>query len=262
MDNLFRLLGTSAGPGVPSFFCGCRGCLEAQHNPALVRTRSGGALITPEGTLLIDASPDLRSQLLREGIEHLEGVFLTHWHFDHYAGLGELEYYVKLLRHEPLTLVLPPSAEPLFAQAFPHLHDCFVCLPWTFGETYHFGRLRITPLAANHGIETAGFLVESTTRKLAYFPDTAGLPAVTGQLINEVDWLICDATFHDDNWLPNSHMSMEQAIELGKSVNARHTVLTHLAIHYSSPTTTAELHNKIAGRTQVSIAHDGMTFRL
>ncbi len=78
----------------------------------------------------------------------------------------------------------------------------------------------------------------------------------------EVDWLICDATFHDENWFPDQHMSVDQAIELGREVAARHTVLTHLALHYAHPTTDKELRSNISRYPQVSLAYDGMRFNL
>ena len=258
----FTILGSGAGPGAPSFFCNCQGCLEAQDNPALARTRSGALVSTGRNLILIDTPPDLRVQLIREKIASLDMIFLTHWHYDHFGGIGELEYYVKLKRKEALPLYLPPSAVEQFQQAFPDLEEVFEVIPWEFGKPYHIDQLSITPLAANHGIETAGFMIQSRDKKLAYFPDTAGLPAETMQKVENADWLICDATFHGDNWFPMSHMSVEEAIELGRLVKAQYTVLTHLSVHYSQPITVKELQELASRHSGVMIAYDGMTLPL
>lgn len=262
MPLTFKILGTGAGPGTPSFFCDCKGCREARENPACARTRSGALLTTGQGNILIDTPPDLRVQLVRERLSSIDNVFLTHWHYDHFGGLGELEYYVKLERKEPIPLYLPPSAETQFTAAFPNLREVFRVISWSFGRQYCFGELSITPLPANHGVETAGFLVASARAKLAYFPDTAGLPAETARLTEAVDWLICDATFYGENWFPKTHMSVAEAISLGQEIRANHTILTHLSIHYSTPVTSGELAAAVARHPGVSVAYDGMVINL
>jgi len=262
MQTDFILLGSSAGPGVPSFFCDCVGCQEARNNSRFSRTRSGAFIDAGEDKILIDASPDLRLQLLRENITRVDCVFLTHWHYDHFGGLGELEYYVKLGRDKPVPIFLPPSAVNQFTNAFPNLADVLTVTPWEFHRQHCLNGVQITPLPANHGIETAGFLVESGGARLAYFPDTAGMPVSSVGKIAAVDWLVCDATFRGDNWLPHAHMSIDQAIALGRQVGAKNTVLTHLAIHYSQPVTTEQLAAEVADFEGVTIAYDGMRIKL
>lgn len=259
MPDAFKILGSGAGPGAPSFFCDCTGCREALAAPTFSRTRSSAFLSTENRRILLDTSPDLRSQLIRERIADVDQVFLTHWHYDHFGGLGELEYYVKLQRRQPIPLHLPPSAVKRFTSAFPELHEVFDVTPWEFGQTYPLDDLTLTPLPARHSVETAGFLLQSGRKRLAYFPDTAGLPPETAERVAGVDWLICDATFHGENWFPQSHMSVREAIELGRAVQAHTTVLTHLSVHYSQPVTAKELHAAIAPHQGVVAAYDGMT---
>lgn len=262
MKNMFKILGSGAGPGAPSFFCDCEGCREAQGNTALARTRSGAFITTKHINILVDTPPDLRVQLLREKITKIDKIFLTHWHYDHFGGIGELEYYVKLKKKERLALYLPPSAVDEFARSFPDLIEVFEVIPWEFSRSYQFDEVAITPLPANHGIETAGFLIESANKRLAYFPDTAGLAMDVAEAVESVDWLICDATFYGDNWFPQSHMSVEQAIDLGRKVRATSTVLTHMSVHYSQPVTSNQLQAVIARYSGVMAAFDGMIFNL
>ncbi|MDR1701231.1 MAG: MBL fold metallo-hydrolase [Sporomusaceae bacterium] len=261
MSATFIILGSGAGPGVPSFFCDCKGCREARRDIHFARTRSGALIESVDGMTLIDTSPDLRRQLLKGNITAIDRIFLTHWHYDHFGGLGELEYYVKLLRREPIPLIMPPSAVPQFTAAYPNLTEVFDVQLWEFFQPYELEGLKLTPLPALHSTETAGFLVETKTKRLAYFPDTAGLPPESAAKLTDLDWFICDATFHGENWYPASHMSVTQAIELGKKIGAKNTALTHLAIHYSQPVTTAELIAE-AACYGAEVAFDGMRIGL
>jgi phosphoribosyl 1,2-cyclic phosphate phosphodiesterase len=157
----------------------------------------------------------------------------------------------------PPEVIAPPQALGDFRAAYPFLTDVFEITPWEFGQEYRFDQVILTPLPANHRIQTAGFLIEAE-KKLAYFTDTAGLPGSTAVRVKEVDMLICDATFNADNWYPDSHMSIDEAIALGVRIKARNTVLTHLAMHYSIPVTVAELEEKLRAYKNVSLAFDGM----
>jgi len=262
MTVTFKILGTCAGTGVPSFFCDCIGCLEARQNPQYERTRTGAFVDTGKGRVLIDASPDIRNQLVKESINGVDAIFITHWHADHYSGLGEFEFYVRLLTKEPLDLYLPGSAVDDFASTFPDLLDVFHVIPWEYQKEYVFGDISLTPLKANHGIETAGFLVESNEARLAYFPDTAELPEGTAQKLEGIDYFICDATFYGENWYPHSHMNVDQAVALGRAIHARRTILTHLSIHYSQPVTTAKLEKELSKEHDVTVAHDGLSIEM
>jgi len=258
----FKILGTSAGPGVPAFYCDCPGCLEARQIHQLARTRTSAFLENKINKILIDAGPDIRSQMIRESISEIDTIFLTHWHADHYSGLGEFEFYIRLHTREPLSLYMPGSAVGEFERVYPDLKDIFRIIPWKFQQKYTFADISITPLPANHGIETAGFLVESGNSRIAYFPDTAGLPDACVTALQEVDYLFCDATLHGENWFPDSHMTVEQAVALSHAVKAKKTFLTHLAMHYSTPVTTAELIEELKDEPDIYIAYDGLEILL
>ena len=62
-------------------------------NPKNNRTRTGVAVQTPRGTFLIDTSPELRVQLIREQIGLVQSVLFTHCHADHIYGLDDLRIF-------------------------------------------------------------------------------------------------------------------------------------------------------------------------
>ena len=87
------LLGTGGSAGVP-MIGGANGFGEwGACDPAEarnIRTRASIAVQAGQGTLLVDTSPDLRSQLISNGIKDIEAVLFTHAHADHIMGLDDL----------------------------------------------------------------------------------------------------------------------------------------------------------------------------
>ena len=81
-------LGTGTSQGVPIIGCHCDVCRSA--DPRDKRLRSA-ALVEYGGlTILIDAGPDFRTQMLREDVCHLDAILLTHNHMDHTGGLDDV----------------------------------------------------------------------------------------------------------------------------------------------------------------------------
>ena len=81
-------LGTGTSQGVPIIGCQCAVCRSA--DPRDKRLRS--AVLVEYGglTILVDAGPDFRTQMLREGVRHLDAILLTHNHMDHTGGLDDV----------------------------------------------------------------------------------------------------------------------------------------------------------------------------
>lgn len=81
-------LGTGTSLGVPIVGCNCPVCRST--DPHDKRFRSS-ALFEVDGlSILIDCGPDFRSQMLRAGIGHLDGILLTHNHKDHTGGIDDV----------------------------------------------------------------------------------------------------------------------------------------------------------------------------
>lgn len=87
--NKITILGSGTSTGVPILGCNCQVC---QSNDVRNKRFRTSALIQlhSKKNLLIDASPDLRTQLLQHKIDHIEGVIITHDHADHTHGMDDL----------------------------------------------------------------------------------------------------------------------------------------------------------------------------
>ncbi len=263
MGRQLIFLGTGAGCGVPAFYCGCRACQEAQTKPRFQRTRCS-IIIQGETNILVDAPPDLRTQLLREEIQHIEHLFLTHWHYDHFAGLGELEFYVRLIRQAVLPVYVTMETKEKVESAFGHMVDCLEIQPFACGEQVDIDGLAFTALDVQHAPGTYGLLLETRTgRRIAYLPDTGPLPGKTARLLHEIEVLILDATFWGRSWMPDVHQSVESAIQLGLALDAGEIYLTHLSMHYDRPVTNQELQDFLSDYgNHVHAAYDGLRLDL
>ena len=84
-------LGTGTSQGVPVIGCCCEVCRSSDRRDRRLRT---SAMIETEGKrFIIDAGPDFRYQMLREGVTHIDAILLTHMHKDHTAGIDDVRAF-------------------------------------------------------------------------------------------------------------------------------------------------------------------------
>ncbi len=255
-------MGTSAGGGVPSFYCGCKACQEALKDSRYRRTRCAIAL-SSQDNILIDAPPELRVQLSREGIADIGYLALTHWHYDHFGGLGDLEFYVRLHRTRALPALMTQETWAQLKTSFGFMIDCLDVALVEPGQAMEVGEVRLTALAVTHTPGTLGFLIEHDGKGVAYLPDTGPLPADTRERLHGIGCLVLDATFWGRNWYPGQHLSFSEAIAIGQELEVQQLYLTHLAMHYDTPVTNRELASAIEPYGQgVRLAYDGLRLAL
>ena len=71
--------------------CGCEVCTSTDTRDKRLRA---SVLVDYEGLrILVDAGPDFRQQMLREGVSHLDAILLTHNHKDHTGGLDDIRAF-------------------------------------------------------------------------------------------------------------------------------------------------------------------------
>ncbi len=255
-------LGTGAGCGVPSFYCGCKACQEALTDSNCRRTRSAIAIVNSD-YILIDAPPELGAQLSREGISNVSYFALTHWHYDHFGGLGDLEFYVRLNRTRALPAVMTQETWAQLQTSFGFMTDCLDVMLIEPAQVIELGTVRLTALEAAHAPGTVGFLIEHGNKCIAYLPDTGTLPDSTRERLMDVECLVLDATFWGRNWYPGQHLSFNEAIEVGQGLKVQQLYLTHLAMHYDKPVTNRELEQAVEPYGQhIRLAYDGLRLAL
>jgi phosphoribosyl 1,2-cyclic phosphate phosphodiesterase len=221
------ILGSGTSTGIPVIGCNCPVC--SSTDPRNHRTRCSALLNFRDSNILIDTSTDLRQQMLREDIRHIDAVLYTHSHADHLHGIDDLRAFT--LRDEPViplygsvatlekirnnfAYIFDPTSEPGY---IPRLKTCPVT-----GAFNLFG-LQLVPVPLLHGsMEVFGYRIGP----LAYLTDCNGVPENSLKLLDGVELLVIDGLRIRPH---KTHFNIMQAVEMAQKIGAKQTWLTHLS---------------------------------
>ena len=251
------LLGTGTSGGVPVIGCGCGVCLSP--DPRDKRLRCAGLLSDGRTSVLLDCGPDVRAQLLRAGVKHLDAVLVTHEHNDHIIGLDDLRPFIFRQRGRPFRIYAEPRVQAEIRQRFAYAFaerlypgaPRFELLDAAPGRALRIGTLPpITPLRVHHGaLPILGYKCGT----LAYLTDVKTVPAETRAQLGDLDLLVTSALHRHEH---HSHMTLLEAEAFAKTVAALHTCfihMSHLAPRHAEMTA--------ALGAGMSVGYDGLVLR-
>jgi phosphoribosyl 1,2-cyclic phosphate phosphodiesterase len=248
------VLGTGTSVGVPVIGCGCDVCRSV--NPRNQRTRCSAIVGLPDGNLLIDTSPDLRQQLLREQIGLVHAVLYTHEHADHVFGLDDL----RLMQFQlggPVPLYCEPAVEARIRKSYDYAFDAPVGLHRGAVPQLAFRRIgleafdvlgaRVLPVRLKHGkrFDVLGFRFGN----VAYCTDVNAVPPESLEQLRGLDVLILDALQPHGH---ATHFSLEEAVEVARALAPRQTYFVHMSHALEHEATNAALPPGMA------LAYDGL----
>lgn len=223
-------LGTGTSVGVPVIGCGCATCTS--NDPRNSRLRCSLLVGLPGGTLLVDTTPDLRTQLLREKIGLVHATLFTHDHADHVFGLDDLRLFPYYLGHampvyceEQVEGRIRKSFDYAFAQETQPYAGGVPQIDFRRITTEPFEVLgaRVVPLRLMHGrFRVLGFRFGN----VAYCTDTNEIPPESRELLGGLDILILDALRTKPH---PTHFSLDEAVQTARDLGARRTYFTHMS---------------------------------
>ncbi|HTV03128.1 MAG TPA: MBL fold metallo-hydrolase [Luteitalea sp.] len=250
-------LGTGTSQGIPMIGCTCAVCRST--DPHDKRFRASIVVTQDDGTqVLVDTTPDLRSQALTWGLTRVDAVVYTHSHADHIFGLDELRRFIALrgggtmgIHGDAHTIDdihrifdYAFSSPPEMGGGVPRLVSSVIDGPFQVAGT------RWTPIPILHGRRTIfGYRIGD----FAYLTDCSRVPDETWPLLDGVEVLVIGAL--RDRPHP-THLSLPEAMEVAGRVGARQTYFTHMCHDLGHATTNARLPEGMA------LAYDGLSVSL
>jgi phosphoribosyl 1,2-cyclic phosphate phosphodiesterase len=248
---LVTFLGSGTSTGVPVVGCRCAVCTS--DDPRNKRLRQSVKIELNGKILLIDTTPDLRLQLLRDPIPRLDFILFTHSHADHLMGLDDVRPFNFRQRETLHAFASAPTAKAI-RRAFSYIWSDSqvgggkpqIELHEVDGPFRHDG-IDIVPIPVRHGDWTIlGYRIGS----FAYITDTNGIPDQSLPLLEGIDTLALDGLRPSP---PHpTHFTIGEAVAASQRVAPRMTYLIHLAHEVDHATVEATLPEN------VRLAWDGM----
>ena len=217
-------LGTGTSCGVPTIGCECRTCTST--DPHDKRLRCSVLLETEETRLLIDCGPDFRQQIMPHPFRRIDGILITHAHYDHMGGMddirpycqfGEINVYADPIAREGMLQMLPYCFAEHRYPGVPaiQLHEILPHIPFTIGD------MEIVPFQVmHHDLPILGYRIGS----LAYITDMKTIAEEEIPYILGCDTLVVNALREKPH---HSHQTLSEAVRFAQRIGARQTWLIH-----------------------------------
>ena len=229
MKTKLVILGCGSSTGVPridGFWGNCK-----KSNKKNLRTRSSAVILKGSNSVLIDTSPDLKIQLIKNNIKNISSVIYTHEHSDQTNGLFELRPFfwknrekINVYGNKKTINLLKKRFDFLFTKKYiypPIVKANFVKNTFSLGKSTE--RINFKTLQVSHGlVKYVVYIFEKT----AYISDCNDLSIVKMKSLKNLNYLIIDCLRIKKNY---AHFNLEEALFVHKCLKPKKTILTNLS---------------------------------
>ncbi len=250
------VLGSGTSMGVPTVGCHCAVCQSTDPHDKRLRP---SVLLSRNGqNVVIDTTPDFRTQALTARLESLEAVLLTHAHADHIQGFDDIRPF-NIRQRAAMPVYGSQETFRVIRRAFSYVFDTRPSLSTVPSVILHEVKgpfellgIPIIPVPLVHGeMDVLGFRFG----RAAYLTDFSRLPESSAPLLEDLDDLILDALRDVPHPM---HQTVEQALALVDKLQPRRAWFTHIAHELPHAATNERL--RTAGYPHVQLAYDGLHF--
>lgn len=220
-------LGTGTSQGIPMIASNDPVCLSKDKKDK--RLRSSVLISWDNVTYVIDCGPDFRQQMLREKVQLINGVFFTHEHADHTAGLDDLRPFCYKIGEMPIYLNQrtlqsleqrfqyifskenrypgAPSVQPNLVDKTPFLVD----------------EIEVLPIEVMHGnLPVTAYRIKD----FAYLTDVKSIADSEKEKLKNLDVLVVNALRIDEH---PTHFNLQEALDFVEEIKPKRTYFTHIS---------------------------------
>ncbi|QIE58596.1 MBL fold metallo-hydrolase [Rasiella rasia] len=245
-------LGTGTSQGIPVI--GSKHPVCRSNDFKDKRLRVSVLLSWNNHTYIIDCGPDFRQQMLREQVEEIDGILLTHEHSDHTAGLDDIR---------PFSFQKGHVAFYAHARVFNSLHQRFAYIFETENKypgaptiqeievdkttSFFLAEKEVVPVEAYHGaLPILGFKIDGFT----YLTDVKTMDDAEIEKIKNTEVLVLNCLRKESH---HSHLNLDEALALIQRIQPKKTYFTHISHLFGFH---AEIEKELP--ENVYLAYDGL----
>jgi phosphoribosyl 1,2-cyclic phosphate phosphodiesterase len=244
-------LGTGTSGGVPLIACQCRVCKSTDPRDKRLRT----SILVRQGdtTIVVDCGPDFRQQMLREDVQNIDAILMTHQHKDHTAGIDDIRSF-NFINRRAVDFYCDFPTEMGIKEQFSY---AFTETDYPYLPKMNFIRVDDAPFNIK-GIEIIPFEVMHATMPVkayrfgdfTYVTDAKLISKESRDKMRGTRTLVLNALRQEEHY---SHLSIPEALEVVEDIKPEITYLVHMSHQFGLY---AEMENKLP--PYVKIAYDGL----
>ena len=226
----FVILGCGSSMGVPrpdGYFGNCD-----PKNIKNYRTRCSALIKTNFENILIDTSPDLRSQMLKQKIKKIDKVFYSHMHADQTHGINDLRSFF-ISNKKPINVFADLVTSKYLRKTFSY---CFDTYNKEYPATLKINKINqklsikdknknvlIKPIKVQHGnVHSICYIID---KKLAYISDVSKIYKKDYKHFKNLRYLVIDCLWYKNH---PSHFNLKKSLEMIKMFSPKKGILTNL----------------------------------
>ncbi len=253
----FTILGCGSSLGVPridGYFGNCNPKENKNY-----RTRCSALISTKNTSTLIDTSPDIKIQLLKNKVNNIHRVLYSHFHADHTHGINELRFFYLKKRYK-IPIYANQSTRKYLLSSFKYCFKNNIEYPSilkmnTLKKVHLFNdnkiKISIRTIKVKHGaVESIAFIIN---KSCAYISDVSKIYKKDIKKFKNLKFFVVDCLRYKHH---PSHFNFKNVIDLIEIIKPKKTILTNLnnELDYN------ELRKKLP--KFVVPAYDGMSFSI